>query len=156
MSVLHRNLLKKMQRLRKGEMVYLKRKCFFLLIIFVLGKLYLTLLPTNIIILQKYIFFFFKDIYDGAHSEHFYMKCFSSKTLQNAPIPRDHGGGGAIESNNIWHSLRLNAEVADTAYQQSFWPFCKFWCPNLNYRNITIFIGHLFFMKSQLFPAEKP
>ena len=51
----------------------------------------------------------------------------------------------------LWHSLRLNAEVADTASQKSFRPFCKFWCQNLNYRKITIFIGHLFFMENILF-----
>ena len=53
------------------------------------------------------------------------------------------------------HSLRLNAEVADTASQKSFWPFCKFWCQNLNYRNIVIFIGHMFLMEKSTFSRWK-
>ena len=55
----------------------------------------------------------------------------------------------------VGHSMRLNAEVADTASQKSFWPFCKFWCQNLNYRKIYIFIGHMFFKEKSTFSCWK-
>ena len=35
----------------------------------------------------------------------------SSMTPQNSPIPRDHGGGGAIESNNIFFGFIENIEM---------------------------------------------
>ena len=56
---------------------------------------------------------------------------------------------------DVWHILRLNAEVADTASQKSFLPFCKFWCQNLNYRNIDIFIGHMSVIEKSTFSRWK-
>ena len=44
------------------------------------------------------------------------------------------------------HSLRLNADVADTALQKSLRQFSKFCWPNLNYGKIYIFISNTFTM----------
>ena len=46
----------------------------------------------------------------------------------------------------IRHSLRLNADVADTALQKSFRQFCKYCQPNLNYEKNYIFINNTFSM----------
>ena len=46
----------------------------------------------------------------------------------------------------IGHSLRLNADVADTALQKSLRQFCKYCWPNLNDGKIYIFISNTFSM----------
>ena len=47
-------------------------------------------------------------------------------------------------NNFIWHSLRLNADVADTAWQKSLRRFCKYCGQNLNYGRIYSFISNTF------------
>ena len=46
----------------------------------------------------------------------------------------------------LWHSLRLNADVADTASQKSLRQFCKYCWPQLNYEKNYIFISYKFLM----------
>ena len=46
----------------------------------------------------------------------------------------------------VWHSLRLNADVADKSSQKSLRQFCKYCWWNLNYGKIYIFISNTFSM----------
>ena len=56
---------------------------------------------------------------------------------------------------DIGHSLRVNADFADTPLKKSLRQFCKYCWPNLNYGKIYIFISNTFFMLSSLFSANK-
>ena len=56
----------------------------------------------------------------------------------------------------LGHSLRLNADVADTVSQNSLRKFGKYCWPNLNYGKIYIFISNTFLMlKFTFFFAKK-
>ena len=53
--------------------------------------------------------------------------------------------------NLLGHSLRSNADVADSALQKSLRQFCKYFWPNLNHGKINIFIINTFSMLKFIF-----
>ena len=52
---------------------------------------------------------------------------------------------------SLGHSLRLNADVVDTASQKSLRQFCKYCWTNLNYGKIHIFISNTFSFSKFIF-----
>ena len=53
------------------------------------------------------------------------------------------------------HSLKLNADLADTPLQKSLWQFCKYCWPNLNYGKIYIFKSNTVSMLKLTFFGNK-